>query len=328
MHTLESIATVLQGTLTGNPQYMISGVSAIQDASPSDITFLLNKKYLETLSESRAGALVTPIMIPGVSNQVLVSNPRKALAEVLSLFFPAFYGYTEPSTMLHAASIDPTAQIAHNTTLGAFTVVGPHTSISEGTRISNSVSIGARCRIGKNCVIYPQVVLYDGVVLGDNVIVHSGCVIGSDGFGYYPDKENWEKILQVGSVVIENDVEIGANTCLDRGCLGPTHIGKGTKIDNLVHIAHNSNIGQNCILTGQVGLMGSAILEDHVTVGGQSGISAIRVGKNTTIAGRSGVTKDCAPDSVLSGFPAWAHKDELKKEAFLRKMVQSKKKEG
>lgn len=321
MATIGALAQLIQGTLIGDPHYPIVGVSAISEASASDITFLLSSKYLKEASENKAGVVVTAKKLPQVLRQIVVKNPRKAMIQVLDFFFPRYQGYSSQAQV----PIHPSAQIDRSVFIGAFSVVGENTCVAEGTHIANSVSIGAHCVIGKRCVIHPQVVLYDRTVLGDDVIVHAGTVIGSDGFGYFPQGETWEKIAQIGRVVVGDQVEIGANTCIDRGCLGDTVIGSGTKIDNLVHIAHNVTLGSDCMLTGQVGVMGSATVEDHVTVGGQAGISAVTVGHHTTIAAKAGVTKNTQPNTLVSGYPAWEHALELQKEALLRQMVKKAK---
>lgn len=322
MKTLGEIAQLVQGTLIGDPHYSIVGVSAISEAKPEDITFLLSSKYVSFVAESQAGAIVTTTLLPDRPRQIIVKNPRKALADILDLFFPRYSGYAESAQPL---PIDPSAIIDKSAKIGFFSTVGAKTEIGADTRISNSVSIGAECKIGKRCVIYPQVVLYDHTEIGDDVIIHSGTVIGADGFGYYPYQDQWQKIAQIGRVKIASQVEIGAGVCIDRGCLGDTTIGLGTKIDNLVHIAHNVAVGAHCVITGQVGIMGSAIVEDHVTIGGQSGISSIKVGHHSTVAAKTGVTKDTKPHAILSGYPAWDHALELQKEALLRKMVKSSK---
>ena len=175
--------------------------------------------------------------------------------------------------------------------------------------------------LDKNCIIEPNVTIHSNTIIGDNSQIHSGTVIGTDGFGFYNENDEWFKIPHIGSVIIGQNVEIGANCVIDKGCLGKTYINDGTKIDNLVHIAHNSKIGKNCAIAAQVGCLGGAIVEDSVQIGGQTGIAKVVVGHHSVITARAGVTKSLPPHSIASGFPAWDHKKEMKKEISIRKNI-------
>lgn len=296
---LGDIAQALDGYLIGDAALTVDNVIDLESSTESSLTFILDKRKLELLSTVKAGVIVTFAELSTDIPQIIVTSPREALAKAIALFHPV--PLLENSDIASTAQIDPSA------------------SLGRGLSIGHHVVIGKNCRIGNHCVIHPNVTLYDNVTLGENVILHSGSVLGSDGFGFYPKNGGWTKIPHIGSVVIGDDVEIGANSTIDRGCLGETVIGQGTKIDNLVHVAHNVNIGRDCVVAAHTGMLGSARIGNNVQVGGQTGIAAVKVGDNSVIAAKSGVTRDVKPGSFVSGFPAWDHKAELKKEAFIRK---------
>ena len=225
------------------------------------------------------------------------------------------------SVVHQTAIIDKSVELGLDVSIGAYSVIEEGSNIGQNTIIHSHVVIGANCNIGKNCVFHPGVVVYDNINIGDNCIVHSGTVIGSDGFGYVQEKDGWKKIEHLGTVHMGNDIEIGANSAIDRGCLGKTEIGRGTKIDNLVHISHNVKIGKNCALAGQVGFVGGAELGENVQVGGQAGFSLVKVASGSIVAAKAGVTKDIQEGSFVSGFPARLHSEELKTQAMLKKII-------
>jgi UDP-3-O-[3-hydroxymyristoyl] glucosamine N-acyltransferase len=316
---LHQIAKVIEGQLIGDGDCEIKTVSSIDSAKKESLTFVLNVQAISKIENSLASAFVTFKELPNIKNQIVVKNPKKALALIIDLFSEK--NDHAKKSVSDMAVLSESSQISSSVSIGPFCVVGEKTCIGSHTQIEAHVVIGKNCDVGKNCKIYSNVVLYDHTKIGDNVIVHAGAKIGSDGFGYYMEGTGWKKIKHIGDVIIGDDVEIGANVCIDRGCLGATCIGAGTKIDNLVHIAHNTVIGKDCVITGQVGFVGSASIGDRVVIGGQAGIAAVEVGNDVTIAAKAGVTKNFGDKVVLSGFPAWDHRLEIKKEALIRKLV-------
>ncbi len=304
---VKELAERLGCELLGDGEVEVRGVAPLDQAREGDLSFVVHRRYLPSLRSSQASAFILPADAPPCEKPTLrTSNPYLAFARALALFFP-------PSK--REVGLHPTAVLGDGVSLGEGVSIGPlavleeGVVVGEGTAIGPLVYIGRGSRIGRDCLIYPQVTIRERVTLGDRVIVHSGAVIGSDGFGYAKDEQGRSvKIPQVGEVLIEDDVEIGANVTVDRGTLGRTWIKRGTKIDNLVQIAHNVVIGQDCILVAQVGISGSTILEDRVTLAGQVGVvDHVRIGHDTIVGAQAGVTKDAPPGSVLLGAPAAPH---------------------
>lgn len=303
---LSTLNAALKGELHGSGDFNFTNIKHITTAQSNELSFILESKFDSYSKTTNAGAIITYRFFSEIKNQIVVKDSREALAIVLHTFFnnPVSFSLREEET--HDTLKYTNCSISNSSIIGADVSIFP------------GVVIGDNCKIGKNSILHPNVVLYNNCEIGNNVIIHANTTIGSDGFGYYNKNKKWGKVPQVGKVIIEDNVEIGANCTIDRGCIGNTVIGSGTKIDNLVHIAHNTHIGNDCIITAQCGTAGSAELGNNVTVGGQSGISNIKVGSNVIIASRSGVTKNIPDNLFISGFPAWEHKNELKKEAWLR----------
>lgn len=299
---LKEIAKRIEGELIGE-DVEINGVGSIDEAEKGDITFSLNGKVKKT----RASAIILKekdlqIGIP----IILLDNPKLGFSKLLSIFT----NEKHPKAISKMASISENSKIGNNVGICEFAVISDGAIIDDNAIIYPNVYIGRDVTIGKNTIIYPRAVIMNAKI-GDNVIIHPGCVIGSDGFGYIQDNGRHIKMPHKGGVIIEDDVEIGANTTIDRATTENTIIKKGTKIDNLVHIAHNCIIGKDCIIIAQVGISGSVIIGDNVVIAGQAGISDhIKIGKDVTIAARSVVTKDIAPGKVVSGFPARNHNEE------------------
>lgn len=302
---LAEIARLINGELAGAGDIMITGVSGIKEAQAGDITFLANSKYLPLVEKCKASAIIIPrdLPFPKQMAAVRVDNPSLAFSKVVSSLMS--------STHQHVPGIHKTAVIAQDAVLGKNVSIGPYTvieskaQIGEGTIIYSGCYVGHETIIGKNGLIYPNVVIRERVVIGQQVVIHSGTVIGSDGFGFVSVEGVHEKIPQVGTVVIEDNVEIGANVAIDRARFDKTVIGKGTKIDNLVQIAHNVIIGENCIIVSQVGISGSCILENNVVLAGQVGLAGhLTIGANSVVASQSGVPSSIPPNSVYWGFPA------------------------
>lgn len=303
--TLQEVADLVNGNVIGNPTGRVTGVNGIRDANDGDLTFLGDPRYRPYLESTRAAAVLVNGDVPEANGTPLiqVDNPYAAFARVLALVESEVRH--PPKDIHESAVVAKTAAIGQNVALGSHVVIEDGCDIGDDVVIYAGVYVGRGCRIGAGTVIYPRAVIREHVQVGARCIIHSGAVLGSDGFGYTPGKDAAAKIPQVGSVVLEDDVEIGANTTIDRATCGETRIGKSTKIDNLVQIAHNVRIGQACMISGMVGVAGSAIIGDRVTIGGLSGINGhITVGDNVMVAGRSGVTKSVPEGAVVMGFPA------------------------
>lgn len=304
---LKELAKRLGCELEGSGEVEIKGIASLEEAGEGDLSFAAHPRYLPYLGASKASAFILSPDVPPCGKPTLrTPNPYLAFAKALLLFFPPF----KPTPGIH-----PTAVIAEGVPLGEGVSVGPFSvleegvSIGEGTAIGPLVYIGRGSRIGRGCLIYPLVTVREGVLLGDRVIVHSGTVIGSDGFGYAKDAEGrYVKIPQVGGVSIEDDVEIGANVAIDRATLGRTWIKRGTKIDNLVQIAHNVVVGEDSAIVAQAGIAGSTVLGNRVSLAGQVGVVGhITVGDDVTVGAQSGVTKSIPPGSTVLGSPAVPH---------------------
>jgi len=311
--TLREIAEHVGGAVLGEPQVAITGVSNPAGAGPGDLVFVEDESYLASLGSSRAAAAIIAEGIdlpPGMSG-IRVRHPALAMARALEILFPPERTFRE---------VSPQAFVGRGVVLGEDVGIGPGVYLGDGVRIGRGTeihpgtTIGRGASIGQDCVFYSGVHIYQGVSIGNRVRLHSGCVIGADGFGFiqervesFPEEPiRQHKVQQVGTVVIEDDVEIGANTTIDRAALEVTSIGKGTKIDNLVMIGHNVRIGRHVILVAQCGIAGSSVLEDYVTLGGQSGVVGhIRLGRGAMAAAQSGVTKSVPAGLTVWGMPAF-----------------------
>ncbi len=290
--------------MVGDRNLVITGVSGIKEAQKGDITFLANAKYLPFLRQTRASAVIASSGIDaGGLALVRAENPSQAFTKVVSVFMPALH---ETEHGVH-----PSAVVAKGAYLGDRVSIGAHAVIEEGVRLGDDSTIGAGCVIGRGSTIgrrsrlYAQVTVREEVRIGERVIIHSNSVIGSDGFGYETIEGKHLKIPQAGSVEIGDDVEIGSCVCIDRGRFRNTHIGRGTKIDNLVQIAHNVVIGEDCLIVSQVGISGSTEVGDRVVIAGQAGlVGHITIGSDAVIGARSGVSKSVPPQSVVLGEPA------------------------
>jgi len=304
----------------GEPDINISGVSEIQNSLPGTITFLGNPKYKQFLTETQADAIFVrnDDHLNG-KNGIVVSNPQLAMARTLRLFFPE--KSFEPS-IHESAVIDSTASVGENIFIDAGVVIKSGASIGDNSIIGANVVIGNRAAIGTNCSLKPNVTIYHNVKIGDNCIIHSGTAIGCDGFGFVTENNIHEKIPQTGNVVIGNDVEIGSNCAIDRATIGVTSIGDMTKIDNLVHIAHNVKVGKGCLITAGFAVAGSTEIGDYCTFAGQVGIAPhVKIGSNSVFAAKSGVTKSLEGGKVYAGFPAREIREHNKKEAQLHEIT-------
>ena len=325
--TLQEIARYLGGSVSGDGGILISGLATLDDAGEGQLTFLANPKYASKVATTSASAVLLP---EGGNahghNAIFHPNPYLAFAKLLTLF------YTAPAAWL---GVMPGAFVAEGVKMGGDVSVYPGVSIAPG------VVLGNRVTLHPGVVLYPGVTLGDDVTLyanvsvrercriGNRVTIHDGSVIGSDGFGYAPDGNSWYKIPQIGIVVIEDDVEIGANSVIDRAALEVTRIGRGTKIDNLVQIGHNCIIGEECMIVSQVGISGSTQLGNHVIMGGQVGVAGhVKIGDNVMIAGQSGVTGNLSANLKVSGSPAIPHREWLKSSTLVPRLPELKKTVG
>jgi UDP-3-O-[3-hydroxymyristoyl] glucosamine N-acyltransferase len=305
--TAAEIARFLGGKLIGDGGVRISGVAKIEEAGPGDLSFVANVKYARFLSETRAGAvLVAPGARESAATLIEVADPYVDFLRLLERFHPQ-QPWLEPG--IHpSAVIAPDAVLGKDVTVGALCYVGPRSLIGDGTTIFPHVVIGADVVIGSDCQIHSQASVREGARLGDRVIIHDGVVVGSDGFGFGFQDGTYRKIPQMGIVRIEDDVEIGANTAIDRATLGETVIRRGTKLDNLIQVAHNVVIGSDTVIAAQTGVSGSAIVGDHCRIGGQVGITGhLRIGNEVQIGAQSGLAGDVADGEIFSGSPARPH---------------------
>lgn len=301
--TLGRLAEVLGATLDGDPDRVVTGVAPIESAGPDHISFLTDSRHRVAARASRAGAFLAPLDAHDLPAPVLrCRSPRLALVDLLGLFYPApeiAPGVDRSAVVAPGAVVHPSASI------GALTVVESGAVIGPGVRLHPLVYVGARAEVGEASTLYPHVVVREGVRLGRRVIVHSGAVIGADGFGYAFDGRVHRKIPQVGGVNVEDDVEIGANVTIDRATLGDTVIRRGAKIDNLVQVGHNVEIGEDAILAAQVGVSGSCRIGRRAVLAGQVGLADhVVVGDDVVIAAQSGVTHDLEAGEPYLGFPA------------------------
>lgn len=318
------LASIIGGKVIGAPEQVIRGVSDIKDGAPDTITFLFNPKHQELIDQTSASAvIVADAALLNDKSGIVVDNPRLAMAKVLKLFEPQ----NNIEKGIHTAAIvHKSAKIGKDVSIGAFTVIGQNVEIADDTIIYNNVSIGDNVIIGTNTVIYPQVAIYSRTNIGNNVIVNMGTVIGSSGYGYETENDVHHKIPQIGSVIIEDDVEIGANCAIDRGTIGNTIIGQGTKLDNLVHIAHNVKIGKGCLLMGQVGIAGSAEIGDYCIFAGHAAVrDGVIIGNRAVFAAKSGVTKSLPGGKVYAGMPAREIREKNKRDAAYKQIELLKK---
>jgi UDP-3-O-[3-hydroxymyristoyl] glucosamine N-acyltransferase len=314
MATLTELAELVGGRVAGNGEVEIHRVASIDAARGGDITFIANPKYLARLQDTQAAAVIVKpgIESPGVP-LLLCDNPYLAFAKILTALHVR---RPEPRGILPGALVDPEAHIGPEVTLHPGCVVGRGAVVGRGSILYPGVVLYEDTVVGEDCTLHAGAIVREQCRLGDRVILQPGAVIGSDGFGFAPDGGAYYKIPQVGIVVVEDDVEIGANTCIDRAALGETRIGRGSKIDNLAQVAHNVVIGEDTIIVAQVGISGSTRIGNHCTLGGQVGVVGhIKIGDHTMVGAQSGVINSLPGRQVVSGTPAIAHKDWLKASA-------------
>jgi len=298
----------------------IVGAAPLESAGPRDIAFVGNRKAAMVADQSQAGCLLVTSEFPPGRTLIRVNDPRASFATVIGLLYPAL-GITPG---VHpTAVISLGAEVAESASIGAHATVGVGARIDEGTSIGAGCAIGAQVRIGANCRVHAHVTIYDNVSIGDRAVLHSGCVLGADGFGFVRGPSGYQKFPQIGRVEIGNDVEIGANSCVDRAALGITRIGDGSKLDNLVHIGHNCSIGRNVVIAAQTGLSGGVVVEDDAVIGGQVGIGdKARIESGAVLGSGCGIltSKIVRKGQVVWGTPARPLKEHLEQLANLARL--------
>jgi len=315
------IAELVAGEWSGGADPELDGVAPLDRAGPGDISFLAHPKYLRYVDTTEAGVLLVARQLEskcGDRPRIVVGDVHRALAVILPVLYPT----AEPEPGVHATAIlSEGCELADGVSVGAYAVIGRSARIGARARIGAHCVVGDDCVLGEDAVLHPHVTLYPRVRIGDRSVLHTGVRAGVDGFGYaYVDGAH-RKVPQVGGCVVGRDVEIGANTTIDRGSVGNTEIGDGVKIDNLVHIAHNVRIGAHSLIIAQVGIAGSTTVGHHVTLAGQAGIPGhLTIGDGATIAAQAGVFGDVPAGEVYSGYPARPHKEALRAQAGLSRL--------
>jgi UDP-3-O-[3-hydroxymyristoyl] glucosamine N-acyltransferase len=318
--TLSELADLVKGTFIGDPTMVITGVSEIQNGRESTITFLGNSKYKKYLKTTDASAVVVPeASLLDNKPGIIHNNPQLAIAKILGEFTPKV---KYMSGVSENAYVNSKAKIGKNVTIGAFSVIETGVIIGDNSIIGSHTVIGQKTIIGRNCNIFSNIHIYHGTNIGDNAIIHSGTVIGSDGFGFVTDKDINHKIPQNGNVIIGNDVEIGANSAVDRGTIGDTIIGDQCKLDNHVHLAHNVRLGKGCLLTAAVTIAGSVEIGEFCIFAGHVGVAPhVKIGARSVLAAKTGVSKSLIGGKVYAGMPAREIGEQHKREAVYSEVV-------
>jgi UDP-3-O-[3-hydroxymyristoyl] glucosamine N-acyltransferase len=318
VYTLQQLAEHVAGQVSGDRQTEIHGIQPFDSAQRGDLTLASDRKYRDCLENTEASAvIVSPDVVSTKKALIQVEDPKIAFARLMGLFFQKTF---------KARGVSPLAQVSANSTVAQdvsiypFVFVGDGAVIQEEVTLHPGVSVGNHCIVGPGCTLYPNVTLYDNVSLGSGVILHSGAVIGADGFGYVFDGQQQVKIPQTGRVIIGDNVEIGANSCVDRATFGETVIEKGVKLDNHVHIGHNCHVGENTVFVAQVGISGSVEIGKRCTFAGHAGsVDHVKIGDDVTVMMKTAITKDVSSHSVVSGQPAMEHQKWMKAEALRRR---------
>jgi len=318
---LSDLAERIGARLVGDGDVLVRGIAPIESAGPGEVAFLANPKYLRFVGDSKAAAIIASEPVKGARTRFLLTgNPYLAFARAVEVFHPE----TRPAAGISPlAFLHPSAQIGTGVAVSPFAVVEEGASVGDRTVLHSGVCLGKGVRVGEDCLLYPNVVLYRDVRVGSRVILHAGCVIGSDGFGFAPTEEGYRKIPQVGTVEIEDDVEIGANTTIDRAALGVTRVRRGTKLDNLVQVGHNVVIGEDTVVAAQTGISGSCRIGRRVMIGGQAGLAGhLEVGDGVMLGAKTGVASslDASESRAWSGIPAMPHRTWLRLARLLPKL--------
>ncbi len=302
------IARLVGGEVVGDSTQRITGVNGIQEARAGEITYVRAARYAAFIASTQASAVIAAEAQGGREDLSYIITPQPDLAFAQVLKHCEQEQQCPPEGLHPQAVIADTAALADGVAVGALAIIEASATLAEGAVVYAGAYVGHGARIGPGAVLYPRAVVRDGVDVGARCVIHAGACIGSDGFGFAPLGGEWFKIPQVGGVLLGDDVEVGSNTCIDRATFGLTRIGRGTKIDNLVQIGHNVQIGEHCAIAGTVGIAGSAVIGNHVRIGASAGINGhIDIGDGAAIGARAGVTKSVEAGQVVSGFPAMDH---------------------
>ena len=323
--TLAEIAAQLGGTLNGDSTIRVSGANIIRDAGPGDLTFAQGPKHLEQLAASQAAAAIVPRgQYTGSLPVIEVDEPEAAFVQIVRQFRPV--DQVPSREISPAADVHPTASIADGVTIAAGVMIAADVRIGAGSQLHSGVQVMTGVTIGENCLIFPLVTLYQHTVIGDRVVLHAGATLGAYGFGYKAGQQGLELCQQLGNVVIEDDVEIGSCSTIDRGTYGATRIGAGTKIDNQVQIGHNCRIGKHNLLCAQVGIAGSTSTGDFVVMAGQVGIKDhVHIGEHVQIGAQAGIMDDLAANARYVGSPAMPERQQMKIFAVMRQLPEMRK---
>ncbi|GAB6099464.1 UDP-3-O-(3-hydroxymyristoyl)glucosamine N-acyltransferase [Halanaerocella petrolearia] len=317
---IKELAQLVSGEIIGDEEVEVNGVGGADNAQANQITFALNKDFFQQ-AEKRAAAIVVNSKLAELETDkplLVVDNPRLAFAKIANEF--VVQPYYKPQ-ISNQATVSPEAELGSNISIHSGVVIEAGAQIGDNVILAPGVYVGANAKIGQDSTLHPNVVVEHECQLGAEVEIHPGTVIGSEGYGFETGEEGHVKVPQFGNVIVEDKVEIGANVTVDRGATGSTIIGQGTKIDNLVHIAHNVEVGPECLIIAQVGIAGSAKIEERVTLAGQTGVAGhLTVGNNTTVATNSVVTNDIPAESFVSGYPAHSHRSERRIKASRKKL--------
>ena len=324
----QQIAVLLSGKIEGNPSVTVNNLAKIEEAQAGSLTFLANPKYIPYLAKTKASVV---ILTDGITDEksaatlIKVKDGREAFTILLETYHKMQFGKTGIEEHAHVAK---SVKLGKDSYVGSFSYAGDNVVIGENVKIFPGVYIGDNCKIGDSCIIYPGVKIYRESVIGKNCTLHSGVVIGSDGFGFVPnDENNYRKMPQVGNVVIEDHVEIGSNSTIDRATMGSTIIRKGVKLDNLIQVGHNVEIGENTVVAAQTGIAGSTKIGRDCMIGGQVGITGhITIGNRVKVAAQSGVGSDISDDEIIQGSPSFEHFDYKKSYVLFKHLPELNKK--
>ncbi len=319
-YTLAEIAERVDGVVCGDAAKRVSGVADLLEAGRTDIAWVSKPEYAKRIAETHAGAVLIPANfgptpVPAIECRQL----DRSIALLLQMFAPPV---SAPPIGVHSSAvIDASAKLGDRVTIGPFVQIQADARIGDGTILHSGVFVGRGTTVGRECVLWPHVVIRDGCVVGDRVVLHSNAVVGADGFGFYFDQGRHNKVPHIGGVVIEDDVEVGACSCIDRAKFGFTVVGRGTKIDNLCQIGHNVRVGEHCVLAGQSGYGGSVRIGDHCVFAGRAGIvDNVTLGRGARVSVASIVYGDVPPGATVSGYPAHEHQRFLREQALVRRL--------
>lgn len=320
--TAKQIADLIQGRVEGDENAKISTFAKIEEGKPGAISFLSNSKYIHYIYDTASSVVLVDESLelekPVKATLIRVKSAYEAVAKLLQI-----YDSMKPKKkgIDSLAFIDPTAKIGKDCYIGPFVAIGPNVTIGDGCVLHPHATVGEGATVGNNTEIYSNAVIYHGCKVGSNCILHAGCVIGADGFGFAPSKDGYDKIPQIGIVTIEDNVEVGANTCIDRSTMGSTYVRKGVKLDNLVQIAHNTDIGANTVMSSQVGVAGSAKVGEWCMFGGQVGIAGhIKIGNRVQLGAQSGVPSSLEDNQELIGTPPTTKTNYFRAQTIVRRL--------